>query len=346
MRVVGEALGLTESTARSTTVSVAGGHKLTITILGANMIRVRLDRDSSRTLERSWMVAPKVEAGVGDAPYEGRCKNSLDGFASWDEPSVTATDDFIQVSTKTLRVIVPLKLSPLALRWEYFDDAEWRPLLTDRKTGAYYFGRRDERLCHHVSRRRGDRFFGLGEKSGGLDKSGRRYRMDCHDALGYDAEQSDPLYKFWPFYIARPADGEVSYGLFYDNPTNCTFDLGCAFDNYHSYFSSYEAVCGDLDYTVLLGPRVRDVVRRFSRLIGGTALPPLWSLGYSGSTMSYTDAPDAQVRRLSPPLPTMSPAPAALLTLRSASIMPVRRRAWASFCGCAPPTTSHARPSR
>lgn len=26
----------------------------------------------------------------------------------------------------------------------------------------------------------------------------------------------------------------------------------------------------------------------------GTAFGPKWSLGYSGSTMSYTDAPDAQ----------------------------------------------------
>ena len=173
--------------------------------------------------------------------------------------------------------------------------------MADRQTGAYYLGRSDPRLNHFVKRQRGDRFFGLGEKTGALDRAGRRFRMDCTDAMGYDAEHSDPLYKFWPFYIAKPscaanAPASAAYGLFYDNPANCAFDLGCTFDNYHGLFSSYEAACGDLEYTVLLGPSVLEVTRRFAWLCGGTALPPLWSLGYSGSTMSYTDAPDAQER--------------------------------------------------
>jgi len=173
--------------------------------------------------------------------------------------------------------------------------------MADRPTGAYYLGRSDARLSHFVKRQRGDRFFGLGEKTGALDRAGRRFRMDCTDAMGYDAEHSDPLYKFWPFYIAKPscaanAPASAAYGLFYDNPANCAFDLGCTFDNYHGLFSSYEATCGDLEYVVLLGPSVLEVTRRFAWLCGGTALPPLWSLGYSGSTMSYTDAPDAQER--------------------------------------------------
>ena len=77
--------------------------------------------------------------------------------------------------------------------------------MADRPTGAYYLGRSDARLSHFVKRQRGDRFFGLGEKTGALDRAGRRFRMDCTDAMGYDAEHSDPLYKFWPFYIAKPS---------------------------------------------------------------------------------------------------------------------------------------------
>jgi len=34
-----------------------------------------------------------------------------------------------------------------------------------------------------------------------LDKQGSRIRLDPKDALGYDAETSDPLYKHHPFYI-------------------------------------------------------------------------------------------------------------------------------------------------
>ena len=102
-----------------------------------------------------------------------------------------------------------------ALSWEWHDisAACWRSLFADRRTGAYYFGRCDARLAHHIKRRRGDKFYGLGEKSGCLERGGRRFRMDCVDAMGYDAERSDPLYKFWPFYIAKPAPPATAAGL-------------------------------------------------------------------------------------------------------------------------------------
>jgi len=41
-------------------------------------------------------------------------------------------------------------------------------------------------------------------------------------------------------------------------------DFGCELNNYHGLFASYQAECGDLDYYVLLGPRVRSVTARSS----------------------------------------------------------------------------------
>ena len=55
-------------------------------------------------------------------------------------------------------------------------------------------------------------------------------------------------------------------------------------------------LCRAAGAQVILGPAVLQVTRRFAWLCGGHALPPLWSLGYSGSTMTYTDAPNAQER--------------------------------------------------
>ena len=55
-----------------------------------------------------------------------------------------------------------------------------------------------------------------------------------------------------------------------------------------------EADDGDLDFYIIVGPNVRDVIRRFCALTGVCPIPPKWSLGYLGSTMSYTDAPNAQ----------------------------------------------------
>jgi alpha-glucosidase len=110
--------------------------------------------------------------------------------------------------------------------------------------------------------------------------------------MGYDAESTDPLYKHFPFLICRGRDASV--GLFYDNFSTSTFDLGQEIDNYHLPFFSYRAEAGDLDYYVMIAPRIRNVVTLFTKLTGRPMLPPKWSISYSGSTMTYTDAPNTQ----------------------------------------------------
>jgi alpha-glucosidase len=104
------------------------------------------------------------------------------------------------------------------------------------------------------------------------------------------------LYKHIPFYITLAGEPAAAFGLFYDTLADCTFDFGAARSNYHGRFRGFTADAGDLDYYVIAGPQVADVTRRFTWLTGRPAFLPKWGLGYSGSTMSYTDAPDAQVR--------------------------------------------------
>ncbi|CAF4668859.1 unnamed protein product, partial [Rotaria magnacalcarata] len=65
-------------------------------------------------------------------------------------------------------------------------------------------------------------YYGLGEKTGPIDKKFRRYRMRNMDAMGYNAEHTDPLYKHIPFYITLRFD--CAFGLFYDTTYDCTFD--------------------------------------------------------------------------------------------------------------------------
>ncbi len=61
-------------------------------------------------------------------------------------------------------------------------------------------------------------------------------------------------------------------------------------------FSLYYVVAqsGILDYYMIAGPEIKSISQRFTWLTGRPIFPPRFSLGYSGSTMSYTDAPDAQ----------------------------------------------------
>ncbi|WP_319528869.1 TIM-barrel domain-containing protein [uncultured Cohaesibacter sp.] len=265
---------------------IEGRHAMHIDILEERIIRVQLLKDGMYRLNRSWTVAPG-----GNAPIEGRNRASLDGFScptfNFDNEGET-----LRLGTGLLRVIVK---SPLGLVWEARAnvDAPWEQIAEDRPTGAYMLGRKDHAHSHFLRRTKSDRFYGLGEKAGELERSGRRFEMRNLDAMGYNASTTDPLYKHIPFTITRLESG-LSYSLFYDNLAPCWFDLGNELDNYHLPYRAYRADDGDLDYYFTLGPTISDLSKAQVRLTGGTAFLPRWSLGYSGSTMTYTDADNAQ----------------------------------------------------
>lgn len=173
----------------------------------------------------------------------------------------------------------------------------WQEIAHDRPQDAYMIGRRDHRNSHFMRRFAGERYYGLGEKSGPLERSGRRFEMRNLDALGYDARSTDPLYKHIPFTITdRGPLG--AYGLYYDTLAHCWFDLGNEKDHYHPPFRAFRAQDGDLDYYFSWAPSVLEAVKQHHALIGGTAFMPRWGLGYSGSTMTYTDSDNAQERLL------------------------------------------------
>ena len=78
-----------------------------------------------------------------------------------------------------------VRLAPFGLRWLDADGAE---LAADRGSCAYGFGQRTGATLHAMAREPGDRYFGLGDKTGGLDLHGRRLRTVMTDALGYDPQ--------------------------------------------------------------------------------------------------------------------------------------------------------------
>src|SRR6478672_5573506 len=83
-----------------------------------------------------------------------------------------------------------------------------------------------------------------------------------------------------------------SYGLFLDNSYRSTFDFGHTVEG----TLRISSVDGPIDYYLIAGPTVRDVVRRYTDLTGKPSLAPLWSLGYQQSRWSYMS--DAEVRSL------------------------------------------------
>ncbi len=241
---------------------------------------------------RTWAVAPLDAAnGHTPMPWEGRERDALDGF---ERPAVTthAGTDGPQISTTDLKLrLFGGAQQPLRLVWQ--EPRTDQVFQSDRTTSAYLSERRTGLVRHCLERDPREHYFGLGDKTGPLNLHGRRLRCLGQDSIGYDPASGDPLYKHWPFVITRTVDG-LWTGVYYDTLSACTFDLGCEHDNYHGLFRTLEIDDGDLDYYLMVGRTPAEVVAQFVALVGGTHLPPRWSLGFAQTAMGLADSPNAQ----------------------------------------------------
>lgn len=134
-----------------------------------------------------------------------------------------------------------------------------------------------------------DHFYGFGEKTGHLDKKGRRLRMSPKDAIGHDPEHGDPMYKHIPFYIRVNEKNLHAVGLFYHNSYDSVFDMGQELSGYWDRYCYYQTDGGDIDLFLINGPEMSAVIDRYTMLTGRSALPTKQSLGYCASTMYYAE---------------------------------------------------------
>lgn len=257
---------------------------LHINVLDHDLIRVRFYPDGQPRLDRTWMVVGQD----GVTPREGRSRHDLSPFPL-PAYQTTRDDQTVTIRTDALRLVISLKDA----RIEWYDAAGQR-FAGDLRHRAYTYDRTGRAIYHYLERQDDEHYYGFGERSGTLDKYGRRLKMQNGDALGYNAETSDPLYKHIPFYITYIPSLKITYGLFYDNLATTTFDMGQEISAFWGHYRSMMAEDGDLDYTLIYGPSIEAVVRKFTALTGRPAMLPRWGLGYLASTMFYTEAPDAQ----------------------------------------------------
>ncbi|WP_394186893.1 glycoside hydrolase family 31 protein [Metabacillus halosaccharovorans] len=260
-----------------------------IIVLEQDMIRVFMTKSDQLEVKNTWLVAP----GMDDVPLKGRDRLDLSPFSL---PEYSFRNDGRVCIVETELLKLDIDLDGFKITW-FSKDSEGnvKQIAADRSTQAYNFdGSLGEGIFHYLQRTKDEQYYGLGEKSGDMDRYGKRYRMLSIDPMGYDAQHTDPLYKHIPFYITRSKQTGISFGIFYDNMAQSIFDMGNEMDNYHGWYRYYQSMDGDLDYYIILGPEVKDVVKKYSWLTGKTIFAPKWSFGYSGSTMTYTDAPDAQ----------------------------------------------------
>ncbi len=131
-----------------------------------------------------------------------------------------------------------------------------------------------------------EHFYGMGEKAKGLNRRGFRYEMWNEDFAEFDTT-SDSRYQSCPFFIVLRKG--LAHGVFLDNTYRTFFDFGKESSEYYSF----GAPGGPLDYYIILGPAVSDVVDCYTRLTGRPCFIPRWGLGYQQSRfLEYSSEED------------------------------------------------------
>jgi alpha-glucosidase len=187
----------------------------------------------------------------------------------------TATEIILATEALTLRIAKsPLRFS--------FYTADGKPLSEDDKRFGTNW--QDSRVINYRKLYPDEKFIGLGEKTGNLNRRGSSYVNWNTDAAlhGVDA---DPLYKTFPFFIGLHSG--LTYGLFFDNTHKSYFDFGATTDDEMSWFG---ADGGDMNYYFFGAQSVREILKDYTWLTGRMEMPPLWSLGYQQCRWSYMSA--------------------------------------------------------
>lgn len=224
---------------------------------GDGIVRVQLTREDSFE-DFSYAVVATPLAGVA---------------------SVTDNGDAIRL--ETTRLVVDIHKDPLTIRFLTPDGDVINE--DDHAFGTSWIG---EQVTTYKKLQEGERFLGLGEKTGPLDRRGTGYVNWNTDNYGYGSG-TDPLYVSTPFYIG--VHHGLTYGIFLDNTHKSHFNFGASNDR----FASFSADTGEMNYYFFYGNAMRDVIREYTHITGRMDMPPLWSIGYQQCRYSYY--PDTEV---------------------------------------------------
>jgi len=277
------------STNTGVTASISNDYQLRIDMLEPWLCRVAIVPQSTDWLKSTWMVSP----GAAEASWQGRDRLSTDGF-SCPTPSIDLERNVVSVKDDNQNALcVHVAAQPLAIDFKRIADGATSVLVQDRPMAAY---RRlpGRGVFHHAQTRKLDHLhLGLGDKCGALDKTGKRFRVLQTDALGYNAETSDPLYKHVPWLIVGNNDDGYC-GVFYDSFSEMNIDVGAEHSNYHEHYRHVESYDNALIYYLVDGPSLLSVVKRFQHLVGLPHFQPRWSMGFAHTSMHLADADNAQ----------------------------------------------------
>ncbi|KAI8332197.1 glycosyl hydrolases family 31-domain-containing protein [Chlamydoabsidia padenii] len=277
------------------------GHNISLYVIDSHVIRVTHTLHSSEQQTLS-----NTQHTLSTTNYTVTHQTQKSNTTS--EPSkttITLTTDDIQVSITPSPFCITWKKAPSSPSSSFCVTADeqgdtnedW--FAQDLANRSYCYDRTHGTRWHYQRRRSGgDFYYGLGERSGRLNLGGRRFRLERMDAMGYDAETQDPLYKFCPFYVGLTSSSSSLtqvYGVYYNNFGRTLLDFGQERDAMWGDYSYYQVEHGPLDYYMIYGgASVGKVVQTFNTMMGGHFLMPRSMFGYLASGMGYAEQDNAQ----------------------------------------------------
>lgn len=156
-------------------------------------------------------------------------------------------------------------------------DKDLALMKTDWKGFAYDKGDAEETyIRQQLSLGVGEYLYGTGERFTPFIKNGQT--IDIWNADG--GTSTDQSYKNIPFYISNKG-----YGVFVNHPEKVSFELGS-----ESVTKAQFSIPGStLDYFVINGPSMKEVLMRYTDLTGKPSLPAPWTFGLWLSTSFTTN---------------------------------------------------------
>lgn len=128
----------------------------------------------------------------------------------------------------------------------------------------------------------GEQIYGLGERFTPFVKNGQVIDIWNEDG-GTSSEQA---YKNVPFYLSSSG-----YGVFVNHPEHVSFEVGSEVVSKVQFSVPGESV----EYFIIGGKTLKDVLNNYTALTGKPALPPAWSFGLWLTTSFTTDYDEATV---------------------------------------------------
>jgi len=275
-------------TATGASANLSHGYRLQIDVLESWLCRVAITPDSASFVANTWMIGPPGST----TPWQGRDRLDVTGYRC---PEINLCSSGQQLNSG--QFCINVHSGPLAIRIDRKGADAPEPLVHDRPMAAYRVLSQRGLVQHAQTRELDMLHLGLGDKAGTLDRTGKRFRVLQTDALGYNAETSDPLYKHVPWIIV--GNNERGYcGVFYDTFAELNVDLGAEHSNYHEHYRHVEVFENALVYYVINGPKLADVAQRFQTLVGLPHFQPRWAMGFAHTSMHLADADNAQTAML------------------------------------------------